>query len=167
MNPARMFSPLLITLLMTSAALPLRAQETPVGNWNSLSAEQRELLIQPLRERWDAADAEKRQRMYRHAQRWREMPVEERARARRGHDRFGQLTAEQQQQLRVLYDKTRDLPYEERRQALVLFHVMRKMPAAEREALRQRWGRMNAAERDAWMQENAPQRPSHRGAAKP
>lgn len=159
----------LVLMLAAGLALPLAAEPqsaptgaaaaTDPGNWEQLTPAQRELLVQPLRERWDAADAAQRQRMLAHARRWQEMPREERARARRGHERFDKLSPEQQQQLRVLYQRTRDMSREERQQALVLFHAMRGMSAEEREALRERWSRMNAADREAWVRAN---RPAHK-----
>ena len=63
------------------------AAEAPLPAWDQLSAEQREALVAPLRERWNAAPAE-RARMLERARRWESMPPEERERARRGMRRF-------------------------------------------------------------------------------
>lgn len=144
--------PILLALVPSTTAL---AQTRTEANWEQLSGAERDLLTQPLRERWDNADTEQRQRMLAHAQRWRDMPPEERARARHGHDRFGRLTPEQKQQMRVLYEKTRGMSRPERQQTLVLFHVMRPMSSSEREALRREWTTMTPEQREAWVRENA------------
>jgi len=100
--------------------------------WEQLSAEQRELLVAPLRERWNAAP-EERARMLEHARRWREMPPEERARARHGMRRFEQLSPEQRERARAIFAHTRH------------------MSAAEREAFMQRWKQMTPAQRGEWL----------------
>lgn len=158
----------LATLLAASA--PAFAQQSaqsaqsssPPGNWEQLDAAQRELLLAPVRDRWNLADAAQRQRMLDYAQRWRDMPAAERARARVGVKRFHRLSPEQQAQMRVLFAKTRDMQPQERREAFALFHAMRGMNAQQREALRERWSRMTTDERAAWMREHAPRRDRHK-----
>jgi len=149
--------------LLLLTATPAFAQQaaTPPGNWDQLDAAQRELLLQPVRDRWNLADAEQRQKMLDHARRWRDMPPEERARARVGVKRFDRLSPEQQAQMRVLFAKTRDMKPEDRREAFALFHAMRDMNAEQREALRARWTRMTPEQREAWMREHAPRRGKH------
>lgn len=150
--------PALALGLFASAA---NAQEAPLGTWEQLSAAERELLLQPLRERWDAADAEGRQKMMAHARRWRDMPPEARARARQGRNRYDRLAPGEREQLHALYERTRHLPEAERRHALVLFHVMRGMNPAQREALRAQWAGMSASEREAWVRQQRPAHPPH------
>ena len=154
--------------LLLAIAAPAFAQQsaTSPGNWDQLDAAQRDLLMQPVRDRWNLADAEQRQRMLDHARRWHDMPPEERARARVGVKRFHRLSPEQQAQMRVLFAKTRDMKPQERREAFALFHAMRDMNTQQREALRERWGTMTAEQREAWMREHAPRRGGHKGQRK-
>ena len=150
--------------LLLSLATPALAQQSapPPGNWERLDAAQRELLLQPVRDRWNAADPEQRQRMLDHARRWRDMPEGERDNARIGMKRFHRLSPEQQAQMRVLFAKTRDMNRQQRRETFALFHAMREMTASQRQALRDRWARMTPEQRKAWMRENAPRRDKHR-----
>jgi hypothetical protein len=114
---------------------------TPLPAWDQLSAEQRELLVAPLRERWNAAPDE-RPRMLERAQRWKSMPTGERERARRGMRRFEDMSPQQREHARAIFSQTRDLPPEQRR------------------AFFQRWEKMSAEERQAWLREHpAPARP--------
>ncbi|SIQ55568.1 DUF3106 domain-containing protein [Solilutibacter tolerans] len=155
---------LALPVLMMIAA-PAFAQQSapPPGNWDQLDATQRELLLQPVRDRWNLADTEQRQRMLDHATRWRDMPAEERANARVGMKRFHRLSPEQQAQMRVLYNKTRDMKPQERREAFALFHAMRDMNAEQRQDLRNRWAKMSPEQRETWMREHAPRRHGHKG----
>lgn len=165
MKMLRLALPLLLAI--TAPAFAQKSPSTPPpGNWDQLDAAQRELLMQPVRDRWNLSDPEQRQRMLDHAQRWRDMPADERARARVGVKRFHRLSPEQQAQMRVLFAKTRDMSRQERRETFALFHAMRDMSAHQREALRERWGAMNAEQRETWMREHAPRRSGHRGPPK-
>jgi hypothetical protein len=116
----------------TAAALPA---------WDQLSAEQRELLLAPLRERWNASPQD-RARMLEHARRWQQMAPEERSRARHGMRRFEQLNPEQRERARAIFAHTRDMAPEQRK------------------AFMQQWEKMTPAQRGAWLREHpAPQRP--------
>lgn len=122
-----------------SAATPATEAELP--RWEQLSAEQRELLVAPLRERWNAQPGE-RARMLRHAQRWKQLPPEARQRAQRGMRRFEQMDPEQ------------------RRRARAIFEAMRDMTPEQRSQFRQQWERMTPEQRQQWLQARpAPQRP--------
>lgn len=160
MKMLRLALPLLLIL-----AAPAFAQQTtpPPGNWEQLDAAQRELLMQPVRDRWNLSDTEQRQRMLDHARRWRDMPPEERAKARVGVKRFDRLSPEQQAQMRVLFAKTRDMSKQERRETFALYHAMRDMDATQRQALRDQWAKMSPEQREAWMRERAPRHGGHRG----
>ena len=95
--PALALAASLLSLLL---ATPAVAQDTAQPAWDQLPAADRELLLQPVRERWNNADAAQRARMLEHARRWRDMPPEQRARAHVGMRRFDKLTPEQQAQAR-------------------------------------------------------------------
>ncbi|PJK00642.1 hypothetical protein CO641_01295 [Lysobacteraceae bacterium NML91-0213] len=105
--------------------------------WDQLDQAQRDVLVQPVRDRWDASP-EARQRMLRHAERWRQMTPEQRDRARQGMKRWEDMSPERRAEARVLYQH------------------MRQLPAAEREALRARWKTMSADERQRWLETHRP-----------
>src|SRR5690606_1219117 len=129
-------------------ALPVLAGATPPSTtgaelpaWEQLSAEQRELLVAPLRERWNASPAD-RGRLLEHARRWRELPPDQRERARRGLRRFEQMSPEQRQRARAIFHQTRGMDPEQRRQFM------------------QRWKQMSPAERGEWLRAHpAPDHP--------
>ncbi|MFC6840022.1 DUF3106 domain-containing protein [Xanthomonas theicola] len=107
----------------------------PLPDWEHLSAQQRELLIAPMRQRWDDAPQQRR-RMFEHAQRWQTMTPEQRARARKGALRYQDMTPQQREAARVLFERLRALPPQQRR------------------ALRDRWDAMTPPQRDAWIKAN-------------
>lgn len=104
--------------------------------WDQLTAAQRELLVAPLRERWNARP-EARARMLSHAQRWQEMTPEQRQRARHGMHRWEKMDPEHRERMRVLFDQ------------------MRGMNAEQRKALRKQWHEMTPEQRKAWVERNA------------
>lgn len=117
-----------------SAAQP--AQST-LPAWERLTPAQRELLIAPLRERWDA-NPDERGRMYGHAERWRLMTPEQRARARRGLGHWEHMDPARRREMRALFEK------------------MRTMAPEQRKALRDQWHGMTQAQRNAWVEANSP-----------
>ena len=120
---------------------PTEARGTTLPAWDQLSAEQRDALIAPLRDRWNDSPQD-RQRMLDHARRWKSMPPEERERARRGMHRFEQMNPEQRQRARAIFDQTRDMTPEQRRD------------------FRERWGKMTPEQRNEWLRAHpAPQPP--------
>ena len=110
----------------------------PLPAWDQLSAEQRELLLAPVRERWNRSAPEKRAHMLEHARRWQSMSPAERERARHGMKRW------------------RDLPPEKRDQAQALFEHTRGLPEAERKAMIERWKTMTPEQRKAWTEAHPP-----------
>lgn len=120
------------------AAPPAARVDAPaLPAWDQLDQAQRDILIQPVRDRWDASP-EARQRMLRHAERWRQMTPEQRDRARQGMKRWEDMSPERRAEARVLYQH------------------MRQLPEAEREALRARWKTMSAEERQRWLENHRP-----------
>ena len=105
--------------------------------WEQLTPAQRELLIAPLRERWDANPGE-RNRMYGHADRWRSMTPEQRARVRRGLGHWEHMDPARRREMRALFEK------------------MRTMSPEQRKALRDQWHGMTQAQRNAWVEANSP-----------
>ena len=101
-----------------------------------------ELLLAPVRQRWNASPPEKRQHMLEHARRWQSMTPEQREHARHGMRRW------------------HDMPPEKRRQARALFDHIRGLPEAERKAMLERWKTMTAAERKAWVDAHPPRDPA-------
>ena len=92
---------LLLSLLLCLLAPGARAQAQPdpalsqpdvaLSDWEQLSPEQREQLIDPLRERWNS-QPQSRARLLDNAQRWQQMSPEQRERAQRGLKRLEQMT---------------------------------------------------------------------------
>ncbi|KQZ66662.1 MULTISPECIES: DUF3106 domain-containing protein [unclassified Lysobacter] len=109
----------------------------PPPAWEQLSPQQREQLIAPVRDRWNA-EPDERQRMLDHARRWQQMSPDERKRARHGMRRWEGMNPEQREEARALFGR------------------MRNLSDAEREALRERWRAMTPEQRREWMQRNAP-----------
>lgn len=109
----------------------------PMPAWEQLSAEQRELLVAPLRERWNANPTE-RSRIYRHAERWQSMTPEQRKHARRGLSHWEHMDPERRAEMKAL------------------FQAMKAMSPEERKALRKRWHGMTAEQRRQWVEANPP-----------
>lgn len=107
--------------------------EQPLPAWEQLGDADREALIAPIRERWNANPGQ-RARLMRHAKRWQAMTPEQRRHVRHGMKRWAHLDPE------------------ERARARALFGEMRTMTPAQRKALRARWKEMTPAERDAWVE---------------
>ncbi|MDQ2702504.1 MAG: DUF3106 domain-containing protein [Pseudomonadota bacterium] len=105
--------------------------------WEQLSAEQRERLVAPLRERWNANPAE-RSRMYRHAERWQSMTPEQRKHARRGLRHWEHMDPERRAEMKAL------------------FQAMKSMSPEKRKELRKRWHAMTPEQRREWVEANPP-----------
>lgn len=136
---------LLAALLLAGGATPLAiAQEaapaeaaTSLPAWDQLTPAQRDLLVAPMRERWDSRPAD-RARMLARAQRWQEMTPDQRQRARHGMHRWEKMDPEHRQRMRALFGQ------------------MRGMDREQRKALREKWHAMTPEQRKAWVEQNAP-----------
>lgn len=140
MDKTRLF--LATCLLLASGSLlaggqdkPDAAAAVPLPAWEQLSAEQRELLVAPLRERWNANPAE-RARMYHHAERWHEMTPEQRRHARRGMRHWEHMSPERRAEMKAL------------------FQAMQSMTPEQRKELRKRWRAMTPEQRREWVEAN-------------
>ena len=123
------------TLLTVALALPAAlaadgAHTLPA--WEQLTAEQRDALVAPVRQRWND-HPEKREHMLSHAERCQEMGPEQRERARRGAERWRKMDPEKREALRALYAH------------------METLPESRREALRTEWKEMPPEQRRAWV----------------
>ena len=129
---------LVLALPALFALAPLaHAQATPdLPDWEHLSPAQREMLIAPLRERWNT-DAQARRHMWKHAERWRAMSPEQRAQARRGMSRF------------------QDMSPQEREQARAAFERFRQLPPEQKKALREKLRSMTPEQRRDWLKTHA------------
>ena len=123
----------LCPLLLALPAVAAPPQALPA--WDKLTPEQREQLIAPVRDRWNA-DADQRARLLEHARRWQAMPPEQRARAHKGVRRWKHMSPEQREQARALYSR------------------MRGLDEAGRRALKARWREMTPAQQKAWVEAN-------------
>jgi hypothetical protein len=112
----------------TTPAAPARAFPA----WEQLSTAEREMLVAPVRERWNS-NPEARARMMDHAQRWQTMTPEQRQRAHHGMKRWAHMSPEQREHTRALFGE------------------MRNMTPEQRQELRAKWKAMTPAERDAWI----------------
>jgi len=134
----RLFALFLALAPLAAAAQAPATGAAPLPEWDRLTAEQRELLLAPVRERWNRSAPDKRAHMLEHARRWQSMTPEQRENARHGIRRW------------------RELPPEKRQQAQALFEHSRGLPEAERKALMQRWKEMTPEQRKAWVQAHPP-----------
>lgn len=137
-------TPLLAFVVAIAMALPLasRAQApgaSPPGMpaWDSLTRQQREILVAPLRDRWDASPG-KRPEMLQRAERWQQMTPEQRRQGRQGMQRWKDMSPEARHQMRALHG------------------ALRELPDAERAALRERWKAMAPEQRRAWVAAHPP-----------
>ena len=133
----------LALLALTVAPLGAFAEQVapaPLPEWNQLTAAQREVLIAPMRERWNASP-EERARMLQHAQRWQAMTPEQRARARKGMHRW------------------EGMPTQDRMQARRIFGAIRGMTPEQRKAFMEQWKTMSPAQREVWLKAHSPPLP--------
>ncbi len=131
---------LALPLLAGQALAQSPPAQQALPEWDKLSAQQREALIAPVRERWNNEPRE-RTRMLERAQRWKNMDPRQREQARKGMRRFEGMTPQQRQEARALFERMKTLPPEERKQ------------------LREQWRGMTREQRREWVEKNAPKRP--------
>jgi predicted Fe-S protein YdhL (DUF1289 family) len=135
---------LLATLALAPAAAlaqdASRPAATPLPAWDQLTPAQRELLIAPVRDRWNR-EPEKRERFMAYAERWKSMPPPQRERARHGMQRWEGMTPEQREQARAL------------------FHAVRGLDKDARHEFMEKWRRMTPQQRADWVKAHpAPER---------
>lgn len=153
--------PLLLAFVLAGKAMAGDADPgQPLPAWEQLDQARRDILVAPLRERWNR-NPDERARMYQRALRWQSMPPEQRARAHRGLHRWESMDPDKRAKVRMLFERTRGMPRQQRRETFALFKAMLDMTSAERDALRRRWPRMTPGERDAWLQAHGPRRGRH------
>ena len=114
-------------------ALALAQERQSLPAWEQLSAAERDVLVAPIRERWNAKPGQRAELLH-HAQRWQSLTPQQRRHARHGMKRWSHLDPEKRARVRVLFGE------------------MRKMTPEQRDALRTRWKAMTPAERDAWVE---------------
>lgn len=133
--------PAVAALLLALAASPaLAADPAPLPDWDRLTPAQRELLVAPLRERWNSNPGE-RARMVERAQRWKAMPRNQRDRARHGMQRWEGMSPEQ------------------RTEARALFHAMRSLDKEQRKAFLAQWRQKTPQQKADWLKAHpAPER---------
>lgn len=148
-NPARAAPSIVLTLvLLLAAPCAVMAQSSSTAQaapttpaalpaWDQLTPTQRELLIAPMRERWNA-NPESRARMYGHAREWSTMTPDQRQRAHHGMRRWEHMDPKKRDEMRAL------------------FHKMRGMTPEQRSVLRNQWHDMSDAQRQDWVKANTP-----------
>ena len=129
--------------LATISGVPALAQEAKADAmpaWDQLTPAQRELLIAPVRDRWNR-EPEKRERFMEYAKRWKAMPQPQRERARHGMQRWEGMTPEQREQARAL------------------FHAVRGLDKDARGEFMEKWRQMTPQQRTDWVKTHpAPER---------
>lgn len=129
---------LLVCLLCTAplfAQTPTPASTAPARSypaWEQLSVAEREMLLAPVRERWNG-NPDARAKMMEHAQRWQTMTPAQRQRAHSGMKRWAHMSPEQRAHTRALFGE------------------MRKLTPEQRQELRAKWKAMTPAAREAWI----------------
>ena len=133
---------LAVALFAANPAGAATTTATVMPTWEQLTPAQRDLLVAPIRERWNSSPGE-RTRMYQHAQRWQQMTPEQRGRAHHGMRRWEHMDPQKREEMRALFQK------------------MRTMTPEQRHALRDQWHGMTSEQRKAWIQANPviPDRP--------
>lgn len=120
-------------LALPSLALAQDAKpQPPLPEWNKLTPAQRELLIAPIRERWNN-EPERRDQFMDYAKRWKSMPEPRREHARRGMERWEEMSPEQREQARAV------------------FHATRSMDKDARRAFMEKWRAMTPQQRTDWI----------------
>ena len=126
---------LLTAVLLGIPALACVAAPQALPAWEQLTEAQREQLLAPIRERWNA-EPDERARMLERAGRWQRMSPEKRRHAHRGVERWRHMSPAQRSEARALYAR------------------MRSLDTPEREALKARWRAMTPQQRKAWVEAN-------------
>ena len=139
----RHFAPLLLLAslaLAPTTALAQEAKADAMPAWDQLTPAQRELLIAPVRDRWNR-EPEKRERFMEYAKRWKAMPQPQRERARHGMQHWEGMTPEQREQARAL------------------FHAVRGLDKDARGEFMEKWRQMTPQQRTDWVKTHpAPER---------
>jgi hypothetical protein len=138
----RMIRPavLALALLPAFAFAQARTTASQLPEWDQLTQTQRDALVAPLRERWNA-NPDERARMVERAKRWKAMPRDQRDRAGHGMQRWEHMSPEQ------------------RVEARALFHAMRGMEKPERKAFLAQWRQKTPQQKAEWLKAHpAPER---------
>lgn len=133
---------LVLTLAFCPALAVAQAVPPPLPDWDDLSPAQRETLLAPLRERWNA-NPEERERMLARARHWQAMPAAQRERARHGMRRW------------------EGMPPHQRAEARALFHALRGMDAVQRRGFMEAWRQKTPEARKAWLEAHPTPRGTH------
>ena len=128
----------LLLVVGLSPAPAFSAAPSTLPAWDALSPAQRDLVIAPIRDRWNA-NPDARTRMYEHARRWQQLTPQERATARHGMWKWERMDPAKREAVRAL------------------FHKMRDMRPEQRQQLRDRWRAMTPQQRHDWVEANRAQ----------
>jgi len=136
----------LLWLLLVAAVVSQAQTDPALPDWEHLSAQQREQLTAPTRDRWNSATPEQRTRMLARAERWQQMGPDERARVSGAIGRWQNLPPGRHHELRALY------------------HHLGGLAEPEREAFLARWKAMTPEQRQSWAETNPapPREGAHR-----
>ena len=144
MNRRIRLTVLALALLPCLAFAQASPTTTQYPAWDQLTPAQRDALVAPLRERWNA-NPDERARMTERAQRWQAMPRDQRDRAGHGMQRWEYMSPEQ------------------RGEARALFHAMRGMDKEQRKAFLAQWRQKTPQQKADWLKAHpAPERREQR-----
>lgn len=122
------------------AASAQDAKPDPLPAWEQLSPAQRELLIAPVRDRWNR-EPDRRLQFMEFAKRWQSMPQLQRERARHGMQRWEGMSPAQRDEARAV------------------FQAVHGMDKDARAAFMANWRQMSASQRADWVKAHpAPER---------
>jgi hypothetical protein len=131
------FHSLALVLALAGGQAIAAEPATALPAWEQLSPAQREVLIAPLRERWNE-NPSARARLFDHARRWRQLTPKQREGARRGLRKWDHMDPRERDTMRAL------------------FHQMRGMDPEQRRQLRDQWRSMSAQQREDWVRTHPP-----------
>lgn len=114
MNRTIRLAVLALALMPAFASAQAREAAAGLPEWDKLTPAQRDALVTPLRERWNA-NPDERARMIERAQRWKTMPRDQRDRAGHGMKRWEHMSPEQRVEARALFQAMRGLEKEQRK----------------------------------------------------
>ena len=145
MNLLNMRTAVLVAWILLAVAGTASAQQAAPAStaalsldWSTLTPADREALLEPIRERWDRATPEQRQRMLDRARFWSGLSPEQKRMARTGADRYRQTNQEQRGRLRAVWQN------------------MQALPPAQREEVRKTWESLTPQQRRAWLEAGGP-----------
>lgn len=125
-------------LLVAVVAMPTVALGQEGVFWSELSDDQRRTLA-PLEQQWNSLSPQRQQRLLQGAQRWQNLGPDERRQAQDRFQQWNAQTPEQQQRIREQFNRFRALPQDEQRAVRDRFQSFQALPENRRYELREQF----------------------------